>query len=162
MYGTEGRGPSIAYEGQSFSLYAYLKYADVSRGYKSSTHTHLNYIVIVSPPSAPSAASHSATLRNFVARQPQVPDRSDVSKVTVFDIENKFVAYSGVFVNGVRAVFSEWDNIYVLTNGGEVRIASFTESYVSLKPFASLHVSRRSRLPSNSTCSIAGTSTVLL
>ena len=89
-------------------------------GNKSLIHTHLNYAVIVSPPAAPSAASASATVRNYVARQPQEPSRTDVSKVTVFDIENKFIAYSGVFANGVRSVFSEWGNIYVLTNGGQV------------------------------------------
>lgn len=71
-----------------------------------------------------------------MAKQPQGPDRTDVSKVTVFDVENKFIAYSGIFVNGVRSVFSEWGNIYVLTNGGEVGssihlTASFT-NHVSL------------------------------
>ena len=51
----------------------------------------------------------------------QLPDRTDVSKVTVFDLENKFVAHSGTFVEGVRAVVSEWGHIYVLTNDGKVR-----------------------------------------
>ncbi|KAL5529475.1 hypothetical protein ACEPAG_5460 [Sanghuangporus baumii] len=102
VYGTEGRGASVAYE-----------------GYKSSIHTHLNYLVIVSPPFFPSAASNSATVRNFVARN-QLPDRTDVSKVTVFDLENKFVAHSSTFVEGVRAVVSEWGHIYVLTNDGKL------------------------------------------
>ncbi|THH06272.1 hypothetical protein EW145_g4204 [Phellinidium pouzarii] len=100
--GTEGRGASVAYE-----------------GHKSSIHTHLNYIVIVSPPFFPTAATTSATVRNFVAKT-QLPDKTDVSKVTVFDLENKFVAYSGTFVEGVRAVVSEWGHIYVLTNDGKL------------------------------------------
>lgn len=39
----------------------------------------------------------------------------------MFDLENKFVAYSGTFVEGVRDVVSEWGNIYVLTNDGKVQ-----------------------------------------
>ncbi|KLO14890.1 hypothetical protein SCHPADRAFT_927552 [Schizopora paradoxa] len=100
--GTEGKGPSVAYE-----------------GHKSSIHTHLNYLVIVSPPFAPTAANPSATVRNFVARTPQ-SDRTDISKVTVFDLENKFVAYSGMFEEGARAVFSQWGHIFVLTNDGKL------------------------------------------
>ncbi|KAH8117125.1 hypothetical protein DFH11DRAFT_1579398 [Phellopilus nigrolimitatus] len=99
---TEGRGASMAYE-----------------GHKSSIHTHLNYLVIVSPPFFPSAANNSATVRNFVAKT-QLPDKTDISKVTVFDLENKLVAYSGTFVEGVRAVVSEWGHIYVLTNDGKL------------------------------------------
>ncbi|EJD02144.1 uncharacterized protein FOMMEDRAFT_20927 [Fomitiporia mediterranea MF3/22] len=102
MYGTEGRGASVAYE-----------------GYKSSIHTHLNYLVIVSPPFTASAATNSATVRNFVSKN-SLPDRTDVSKVTVFDLENKFVAYSDTFVGGARAVVSEWGHIYVLTNDGKL------------------------------------------
>ena len=93
---------------------------DVFKGPKSSVHTHLNYLVIVSPPFIPNSATPSATVRNFIARTP-LPERTDVSKVTVFDLENKFVAYSGTFVEGVRDVISEWGHIYVLTNDGKVR-----------------------------------------
>lgn len=35
-------------------------------------------------------------------------------------MESKFVAFSGTFVEGVRAVVSEWGHIYVLTNDGKV------------------------------------------
>ena len=102
LCGTDGRGPSLAYEGR-----------------KSSIHTHLNYLVIVSPPFFPSASNASATVRNFVAAT-QLPDSTDVSKVTVLDLENKFVAYSGTFVEGVREVISEWGQIFVVTNDGKV------------------------------------------
>ncbi|KAI5122199.1 hypothetical protein M0805_002688 [Coniferiporia weirii] len=102
LCGTEGRGASVAYE-----------------GHKSSIHTHLNYLVIVSPPFFATSATTSATVRNFVAKT-QLPDKTDVSKVTVFDLENKFVAYSGTFVEGVRSVVSQWGHIYVLTNDGKL------------------------------------------
>jgi hypothetical protein len=38
----------------------------------------------------------------------------------VFDLENKFVAYTGTFTHGVRAVFSAWGNIFILGNDGNV------------------------------------------
>ncbi|KAG5635623.1 hypothetical protein H0H81_010584 [Sphagnurus paluster] len=100
--GTEGRGPCYAYEGT-----------------KSSIHSHLNYLVIVSPPFFASAASASATVRNFAARTPNYGD-SDITKVTVFEPENKYVAYSGTFTHDVREVISQWGQIYILTSDGNL------------------------------------------
>jgi hypothetical protein len=88
-------------------------------GSKSSVHTHLNYLVIVSPPFIPSASSASATVRNF-ARMTDLPAGSDITKVTVFDLENKLVAYSGTFEAGVREVVSQWGRIFVLESDGRV------------------------------------------
>lgn len=90
------------------------------KGSKSSIHTHLNYLVIVSPPFIPSASAASATVRNYVARSAN-PSETDITKVTVFDPENKIVAYSGPFREGVREVISQWGNIYILTSDGQVR-----------------------------------------
>lgn len=95
--------------------------ADRYPGTKSSIYTHTNYLVIISPPFLPSATSTSATVRNFVARgQPQ--PNTDIAKVTVFDPENKLVAFSGTFVEGVRQVVSQWGDIYVLSNDGKVSV----------------------------------------
>ncbi|KAF8967280.1 hypothetical protein BDZ97DRAFT_1697796 [Flammula alnicola] len=102
LCGIEGRGACYAYE-----------------GHKSSVHTHLNYLVIVSPPFFPTATSASATVRNLVARQPSATE-TDVTKVTVFDPENKLVAYSGTFKQGVREVVSQWGQVYVLSNDGNL------------------------------------------
>ncbi|KAF6763702.1 vacuolar membrane protein [Ephemerocybe angulata] len=99
---TEGRGACYAYE-----------------GHKSSVHAHLSYLVMVSPPFFPSAAAASATVRNFVARSTN-PSETDITKVTVFDLENKLVAYSGAFKQGVRDVVSQWGNIYVLSTDGQL------------------------------------------
>ncbi|GMK53786.1 hypothetical protein CspeluHIS016_0103720 [Cutaneotrichosporon spelunceum] len=44
----------------------------------------------------------------------------DAAKITIFDLDNKLVAYTGVFRNGIRALFSQWGNIYVLEGKGEV------------------------------------------
>ncbi|KAI0263429.1 hypothetical protein BC834DRAFT_971409 [Gloeopeniophorella convolvens] len=97
--GVETRGSSYAYEGP-----------------KTSVHTHLNYLVIVSPPLTATASSASATLRNFATRNAG----AEVTKVTVFDLENKFVAHSEPFTAGVREVFSAWGNVYVLANDGSL------------------------------------------
>ena len=88
-------------------------------GPKTSVHTHLNYLVIISPPVTANAASASATIRNFAARNVGASG-TEVTKITVFDLENKFVAHSEPFTEGVREVFSQWGNIYVLSNDGKL------------------------------------------
>jgi hypothetical protein len=94
-------------------------------GTKSSVHAHLNYLIIITPPFIPSASSASATVRNFVAatslsRTNSANTDSNITKVTVFDLENKLVAYSGAFVEGVREVVSQWGKVYVLGSDGTV------------------------------------------
>ena len=88
-------------------------------GIKSSIHTHRHYIVIISPPFTPTAHSASATVRDFVARTTNAGE-SDITKVSIFDLENKYVAYTGTFPHGVRDVVSQWGKVYVLTNDGNV------------------------------------------
>ncbi|KAH7108049.1 hypothetical protein BKA62DRAFT_648793 [Auriculariales sp. MPI-PUGE-AT-0066] len=100
--GTEGRGACYAHDGSKSSIQAYN-----------------NYLVIVTPPFMPSAASNSATIRNFVARSAKAT-ATDVSKVTVFDFENKIVAFSGPFQEGVRDVICAWGKIFVLSNDGKL------------------------------------------
>ncbi|KAH9035868.1 hypothetical protein EDB84DRAFT_1437825, partial [Lactarius hengduanensis] len=100
--GAESRGSSYAYEGP-----------------KTSVHIHLNYLVIVSSPLTANATSASATIRNFAARNVGASG-TEVTKVTVFDLENKFVAHIEPFTEDVREVFSQWGNIYVLSNDGRL------------------------------------------
>ncbi|KAF9073561.1 hypothetical protein BDP27DRAFT_1260105 [Rhodocollybia butyracea] len=98
----EGRGNAFAYEGS-----------------KSSIHLHSSYLVIVSPPLVASASAPSSTIRKFVRTTGD--DTSEVTKVTVFDPANKFVAYSGTFTQGVREIISaHWGDLYVLSNNGEL------------------------------------------
>ena len=100
-------------------------------GTKLSVYTHTNYLVIISPPFTPTATSASATVRNLVARgQPQ--SNTDITKVTVFDPENKLVAFSGTFAQGVREVVSQWGDIYILSNDGKVTLRLFLPSFVGL------------------------------
>ncbi|KAG8904399.1 hypothetical protein FRB99_001821 [Tulasnella sp. 403] len=105
MCGPEGRGPCFAYEGP-----------------KSNIYSHKTYIVIVSPPFTPKPSNASATVRNYVARTGDTTSvaEQDISKVTVFEAENKFVAFSGPFKEGVRDVMFRKGEIYVLTNDGQL------------------------------------------
>lgn len=122
VYGPEGRGQSYFYEGA-----------------KSAIVTYNNYLIITSPPFVPTASSQSATVRNFMREQRgngqtngaaakdsaasatgTLDTSTDISKVTIFDPENKFVAFSGAFPEGVRDVFCEWGEVFVLTNDSKV------------------------------------------
>jgi len=88
-------------------------------GPKTSVHMHLNYLVIVSPPLTANATSASAMIRNF-ASQNMGASGTKVTKVTMFDLENKFVAHSKAFTEGVGEVFLQLGNTYVLSNNGKL------------------------------------------
>lgn len=105
---------------RGFSSFPSLLSINLSKGHKSSIHMHLNYLVIVSPPFVPTALQSTATVRNFVARTPN-PGDTDVTKVVVFEPENKYVAYSGIFTHDVREIISQWGQIHILTGDGSVR-----------------------------------------
>ena len=88
-------------------------------GPKTSVHMHLNYLVIVSPLLTANMTSASATIRNFTS-QNMGASSTEVTKVTMFDLENKFVAHSEAFTEGVREVFLQLGNTYVLSNDGKL------------------------------------------
>jgi hypothetical protein len=62
-------------------------------------------------------------VRNYVSKAGANGD-SDIAKVTILDLENKLVSYSGTFKQGVKAVFSQWAGTFVLENAGKVRPVS--------------------------------------
>lgn len=74
-------------------------------------------LIITSPPFYPTASSTSATVRNYVAKS---GGESDIAKVTVFDLANKLVSYSGTYREGVRDVFCQWSGVYVLAGNSKV------------------------------------------
>lgn len=128
----DGRGPSYAVEGT-----------------KTTVLTFRNYLVIVSPPFVPAVGDGSATVRRFAAsgRPGNVPGptgakggnalgsgagtKGDISKVVVFDVENKYIAYSNVFRETVRQVFTCWGRLFVLTN--ESTLYRLTEATMPAK-----------------------------
>jgi hypothetical protein len=52
-----------------------------------------------------------------------LPAGSDITKVIVFNSENKLVTYLGTFGVGVREIVSQWGRIFVLENNGRVRFS---------------------------------------
>ena len=58
-------------------------------------------------------------MRNYVSKAGANGD-SDIAKVTVLDLENKLVSYSGTYKQGVKAVFGQWNGIFVAENAGKV------------------------------------------
>lgn len=52
---------------------------------------------------------------------PSSTSTTNVARVTIFDLENKFVAHTGTFEEGVRDVWEAWNAVWVLTEGGKVR-----------------------------------------
>jgi hypothetical protein len=83
--------------------------------------------VLVSPPFVPSAASASATVRHFVRANTQ-GTAQEITKLSLLDVENKFVAHSSTVDGGVRAVASVFGRLYVLSNSGQV-----PRSYLALR-----------------------------
>ena len=119
----EGRGSSFVYEGASSCSALRSSPTDFySPGTKSYIYTFKTYVVIVSPPFYPKPSSISATIRNYVAHAPDptAATQQDISKVTILDVKNNFVAYSGPFKEGVRDVVFRKDEMYVLANDGQV------------------------------------------
>ncbi|SCV67136.1 BQ2448_5782 [Microbotryum intermedium] len=128
VYGPEGRENCFAYEGPKSSIRVLSSaISAVPTGSTRST-----YLAIVSPPLVASSASASATIRNYArmsaanaaASSSSSPTNgsssTDVAKVTMFDPENKFVAYSGTFEEGVRDVWEAYGAVWVWTEGGKL------------------------------------------
>lgn len=70
-----------------------------------------------------SATSTSQTVRNLARAQPALAQPADIARLTVIDIENNIVSFSGTFKEGVRDVFSLGGSIFVLSSDGRVRFA---------------------------------------
>ncbi|UZJ57453.1 hypothetical protein CBS101457_006773 [Exobasidium rhododendri] len=121
IVGAEGREMTLAYEGP-----------------KSSIMLAASQLVIVSPPIKASAASDSATVRNYVAGRDRkakegegarrsgspravISSTTEVAKITIFDLDNKLIAYSGTFEGGVREVWAGNEgDICVLSDDGSM------------------------------------------
>ncbi|KAI1314698.1 hypothetical protein EDD11_001867 [Mortierella claussenii] len=97
FYGPDGRGPAYAYDGP-----------------KTFISFYKSYLVLVSPPNIPAAAS-----RTFGIDSASV-SANDTTKLTIIDTVNKFTAYQATFSQGIRSVICEWGSIYIVENGGKV------------------------------------------
>jgi hypothetical protein len=116
IVGSEGREMSLAYEGP-----------------KASICLAATQLVIVSPPITATSASDSATVRQYVndrsrlgrtagrsESSPRIPTApTEVAKVTIFDLDNKLVAYSGTFEGGVKEAWcGSQGDVCVLNHDG--------------------------------------------
>jgi len=86
VYGPEGRGACLAYEGP-----------------KARLNSWGNYLLITSPPT-------STGLKN----------EPEQTRVIVFDLQNRFIAFNALFRGTVQHVWAEWGELYVLTSLAEV------------------------------------------
>ncbi|KAI7856217.1 hypothetical protein BDC45DRAFT_581080 [Circinella umbellata] len=103
FYDSTGRGPCFAYDTPKSSL----------------TWFKSNYLVIVSPPVTTTSQLSSAA-RPALSFSSKRNAMSEFTKVTIFDTANKFIAYVGTFVGGIRSVFCEWNSVWVVGMDGKV------------------------------------------
>ena len=99
-YGLHGRGPPYAYEGE-----------------KQMISIFKDYVVIVSPPKS-SAIPRATTLRSFGIGA--TDDAFNTSTFTLLNTELRFVAHQEQISSQVKAIVSEWGDLFVLTMGGKV------------------------------------------
>ncbi|KAG0185380.1 hypothetical protein DFQ28_009464 [Apophysomyces sp. BC1034] len=104
LYDPTGRGPCFAYDTPKSSM----------MWFKS------HYLVIVSPPVTTSSHLSSATRASFSFGSNRNGATNELTKVTIFDTANKFVAYAGTFIGGIRGVFCEWNSIWIVGMDGKV------------------------------------------
>jgi len=85
VYSQEGREATFACEGP-----------------KSALHLFGNYLIIVSPPFVPSAASNSATVRNFVAKNQSSNGTSDIARIGLFETVHKYIGQLNTVPNFLK------------------------------------------------------------
>ncbi|KAI8997885.1 hypothetical protein BDB01DRAFT_864962 [Pilobolus umbonatus] len=103
LYDPTGRGPCFAYDTPKLSL----------SWFKS------NYLVIVSPPVTTSTHLSSGA-RASLTFNPKRASTNELTKIAIFDTANKFVAYVGTFLGGIRGVFCEWNSVWVVGVDGKL------------------------------------------
>lgn len=99
-YRINGRGPSYAYEGPKQLLSIFGDYVAIVTRPKQTTPTKM------------------PTLRRFVGSRTDTV--FNASTFTLLDTDLKFVAYTETIVSQVRALFTEWGDLFVLTIDGKV------------------------------------------
>ncbi|KAI8391064.1 uncharacterized protein BYT42DRAFT_591772 [Radiomyces spectabilis] len=104
LYDPTGRGPCFAYDTPKSSL----------MWFKS------NYLVIVSPPVTTSSHLSSGTRTSVNFRTNSLGTNSELTKITIFDTANKFIAYTDTFVGGISGIVCEWNAVWIVTRDGKL------------------------------------------
>lgn len=68
----------------------------------------------------PGSKSSIQWLKSYFAIVAQADAAQELSRLTIFDSENKFIAYAGSFPEGVRGIVSEWGELIVVTYEGKL------------------------------------------
>nr|XP_014429431.1 vacuolar protein sorting-associated protein 11 homolog isoform X2 [Pelodiscus sinensis] len=106
LYQPDERGPCFAFEGQ-----------------KLIVHWYRGYLIIVSKDRKTSPKSE------FAGSDAQ---NSDKQILNVYDLCNKFIAYSSVF-DDVVDVLAEWGSLYVLTRDGKIHVLQEKDTQTKLE-----------------------------
>ncbi|XP_064424845.1 vacuolar protein sorting-associated protein 11 homolog [Latimeria chalumnae] len=103
LYQPDERGPCFAFE-----------------GHKLFVHWYRGYLVIVSKEKRPSPKSEFSgqTLEKQI--------------LTIYDLENKFIAYSAVF-DDIIDVLSEWGSLYILTRDRKLSVLQEKDTQTKLE-----------------------------
>ncbi|KAH8731080.1 hypothetical protein GQ44DRAFT_755857 [Phaeosphaeriaceae sp. PMI808] len=99
-YGQHGRGPPYTYEGE-----------------KKMVSIYKDYVVIVAPPKS-SAMPRSNPLRAFGVGA--TDDVFNTSSFTLLNTELRFIAHQEQLTAQVKAVISEWGDLFVFTVDGKI------------------------------------------
>ena len=99
-YAVNGRGPSFAYEGP-----------------KQLVGIFGNYVALVTPPKEPTPTKMS-TLRRFVGSRRD--DLYNTSTFALLDTDLKYIAHTETLILQVKALFTEWGDLFLLTLSGKV------------------------------------------
>ncbi|KAJ5672041.1 hypothetical protein N7507_001168 [Penicillium longicatenatum] len=98
-YGSRGRGPSYAFEGQ-----------------KTSIRSFHDYVALVCPPKAGTAKSDP--LRKYGVNP--ADEIFGTTKFTLLDTDLKFIAHNETLVSPMKQIFMEWGDLYLLTTDGKL------------------------------------------
>lgn len=101
-YGLHGRGPPYAYEGE-----------------KKMITIFKDYVAIVSPPKS-NAIPRANPLRAFGIGN--TDDAFNTSTFTILNTELRFVAHQEQISSQVKAIVSEWGDLFVISMDGKVRV----------------------------------------
>lgn len=100
-YGVNGRGPSFAYEGP-----------------KQLVSVFGDYVALVSPPKATTPTKPNVLRRAFGVGR--ADDLLNTSTFALLDTDLKFIAHTETLISQVKALFIEWDDLFLLTLDGKV------------------------------------------
>ncbi|SNX85173.1 related to PEP5 - vacuolar biogenesis protein [Melanopsichium pennsylvanicum] len=109
VIGQEGREACFAYEGP-----------------KSSIHLSASQVIIVSPPFTPTSSNRGysnnrdSPITTPTSRKGSMTP-SEIARITIFDLDNKLVAFTGTFESGIRQTWvGPTGEVLVLSDTGEV------------------------------------------